>query len=116
MNAKAEFIARTAIITSCGTREIKCVELSFEDMPWGFDEDGDATYEPTPICLKVGWNAEDMETFLNAIDRDYDSGYGRQYLFGTIWYTDGTWSERGEYDGSEWWEHHQCPDVPDCCK
>jgi hypothetical protein len=39
----------------------------------------------------------------------YDSGYGGQNLFGYIWYTDGTWSERGEYDGSEWWEHKEVP-------
>ena len=42
----------------------------------------------------------------------YDNGYGWQYLYGTIWYEDGTWSERGEYDGSEWWEHRQCPEIP----
>lgn len=39
-----------------------------------------------------------------ALDFDYDSGYGGQELFGHIWYADGTWSNRGEYDGSEWWE------------
>jgi hypothetical protein len=43
---------------------------------------------------------------------DYYSGYGGQTLFGTIWYTDGTWSTRGEYDGSEWWDHKTRPDVP----
>ena len=42
----------------------------------------------------------------------YDSGFGIQELFGTIWYTDGTWSERGEYDGSEWWEHRKRPKIP----
>lgn len=42
----------------------------------------------------------------------YDSGFGIQELFGTIWYTDGTWSERGEYDGSEWWEHRERPKIP----
>jgi hypothetical protein len=25
---------------------------------------------------------------------------------------DGTWSERGEYDGSEWWNYQKCPDIP----
>jgi len=43
----------------------------------------------------------------------YDSGYGGQEVFGTIWYVDGTWSDRGEYDGSEWYEYHKCPDIPD---
>ena len=43
---------------------------------------------------------------------DYDSGYGSQQLFGTIWYKDGTWSTRGEYDGSEWWKYNSCPELP----
>lgn len=40
---------------------------------------------------------------------DYDNGYGGQELFGTIVFKDGTWLERGEYDGSEWWEHRKHP-------
>jgi len=47
------------------------------------------------------------------LDFIYNNGYGCQELFGTIWYADGTWSERGEYDGSEWWEFKKCPDLPD---
>jgi hypothetical protein len=51
---------------------------------------------------------EDMSqwnSILNWLDFDYDSGFGGQVLEGNIWYNDGTWSKRGEYDGSEWWEH-----------
>ena len=46
---------------------------------------------------------------LPMLDFEYDDGYGGQYLYGYIWYTDGTWSERGEYDGTEWWEHKKRP-------
>ena len=46
------------------------------------------------------------------LDVEYNTGYGGQELFGNIWYEDGTWSERGEYDGSEWWEHKVCPAIP----
>lgn len=42
----------------------------------------------------------------------YYNGFGCQELFGTIWYTDGTWSERGEHDGAEWWEHRKRPEIP----
>jgi len=49
--------------------------------------------------------------FLASLDFIYDAGYGGQELYGTIWYTDGTWSERGEYDGSEWWEYKKCPEI-----
>lgn len=50
-----------------------------------------------------------LEQVLPQLDFEYDAGYGGQFLFGYIWYADGTWSERGEYDGSEWWEHKEIP-------
>lgn len=62
--------------------------------------------------LKVGYSSEDFENFLDQIDFEYDNGFGCQELFGTIWYEDGTWSSRGEYDGSEWWEYNSCPKIP----
>ena len=53
-----------------------------------------------------------LDAVLLLLDFDYDSGYGGQELEGTVWYSDGTWSDRGEYDGSEWWEHRECPSLP----
>ena len=50
-----------------------------------------------------------LEECLPRLDYDYDSGFGGQRLFGFIWYKDGSWSERGEYDGSEWWSHKTPP-------
>jgi len=46
------------------------------------------------------------------LDVEYDNGFGSQELFGTIWYADGTWSSREEYDGSEYWGYHKCPELP----
>lgn len=43
----------------------------------------------------------------------YCDGFGTQELSGTIMLSDGTWLERGEYDGSEWWEHRKPPTKPD---
>jgi hypothetical protein len=58
-----------------------------------------------------------LNSFLDAIDFVYDNGYGGQKLFGNIWYVDGTWSGRGEYDGAEWWEHYAVPPIPvECTK
>jgi len=54
-----------------------------------------------------------LESVIERLDFEYDSGYGGQELFGHIWYQDGTWSSRGEYDGSEWWEHNKCPEIPE---
>ena len=63
--------------------------------------------------LKTGYTKEDWARFLNEINFIYDNDFGHQYITGTIWYTDGTWSDRAEYDGSEWWEHRERPQVPD---
>ena len=62
--------------------------------------------------LKVNHTEEEFQSFLKSLDFDYDSGFGGQELFGTVWLEDGTWCTRGEYDGSEWWEHNQLPEIP----
>ena len=53
-----------------------------------------------------------LKEFLNysPLDVEYDSGFGTQELFGYIWYVDGSWSEREEYEGSEWWCHKVKPE------
>lgn len=88
MNAKKE------LIDHIGDRDVKYVrvirEISYDDK---------VTIEGT------------LDEVLPRLDFDYDSGYGGQELEGTIWYADGTWSDRGEYDGSEWWEHRECPSL-----
>ena len=101
-NAKKELIMHTH------GREILCAYIRF-----GEELDDDNELNKMDIhTLTTGNTKEDLENFLNDIDKDYDSGYGGQELFGTIWYKDGTWSTRGEYDGSEWWENHICPEIP----
>jgi len=70
-------------------------------------------YEEEQSFLKVGFSESDFNLFLESLNYDYDDGYGGQEVFGTIWYKDGTWSERGEYDGSEWWEYKVVPTIPD---
>lgn len=68
------------------------------------------------IAVNKGYGTEplrikgSLEEVLPQLNFDYDDGYGGQELFGYIWYEDGTWSSRGEYDGSEWWQHQKCPD------
>lgn len=67
---------------------------------------------PKSVKLKVGYIENEYNDFLKELDFEYDSGYGGQQLFGTLWHEDGTWQERGEYDGSEWWIHSQLPEIP----
>lgn len=100
MNAKQEFIEHTA---NRGLG-IKCARIN-KGEAWDNKE--------TEYLLPCNYTAADMEAFLKSIDWNYDSGYGGQELFGIIWYNDGTWSDRGEYDGSEWWEHNSCPVISD---
>ena len=60
--------------------------------------------------LKDGYSEKDYEKFIKSLDFDYDSGYGSQELFGKILFED-SYADRGEYDGSEWWEFHRMPTI-----
>lgn len=85
---------------------IKCVDI-YKDV-----------YRPKDkkeIILKQYYTESDYENFLSMLDFDYDSGYGIQELYGTVWLEDGTWLSRGEYDGSEWWIYNISPDIPKKC-
>ncbi len=73
---------------------------------WGGDGNMIAT-------LKKGHTDQEFEEFMNKMDFDYDDGYGAQYIDGTVWFGDGTWLNRREYDGSEWWEYLSTPKIPD---
>lgn len=97
INSKEEFLEEI------GARVVLCVEISF-GAPY--------SAEPRVLRLPVGFSPDQLESLLSQLDLEYDNGYGGQQLYGFIWYQDGTWSERGEYDGSEWWEHKVCPDIP----
>lgn len=65
------------------------------------------------INLKVGYSQEEYQAFLALLDFEYDGGFGGQELYGTCWLTNETWLSRGEYDGSEWWEHNELPTIPE---
>ena len=67
------------------------------------------------IILKINFTEEEYETFLKEIDFEYDNGYGMQEISGTIWFNDGSWCDRGEYDGSEWWEYKEYPKINEKC-
>ena len=95
--------ARQEFIEHIGNREVLCARIATERDEW---EDFQT------FLLKKNYTELDYLNFLSQINYVYDSGFGVQELFGTIWYKDGTWSIRGEYDGSEWWEHVNKPEIP----
>ena len=98
-NAKEEFLSMV------GSTELLCAQISYQDC-WEHELPG------SEHKLLVGYTQEQYNSFIESLDFEYDAGYGGQELFGCIWYKDGTWADRGEYDGSEWWQHHECPIVP----
>ena len=83
---------------------IKCAKVTTGD---GWDEINEVHY-----LLKVGYSETDFLKFIKSLDFLYDSGYGGQELFGTIWFEGGDWLSRGEYDGSEWWKYNTTPKIP----
>jgi hypothetical protein len=87
MNAKEELLKHIK------DREVKYVQINHE-LDWGDSN------------IKIEGTLEEVLPRL-------DFGYKSQELFGTIWYNDGSWSDRGEYDGSEWWQYQKCPPLPE---
>jgi hypothetical protein len=80
--------------------EIRCASIRHND---------------TNIVLKDNHTQKDYLDFLDRLDFEYDDGYGTQELYGIVWLPDGTWLDRGEYDGSEWWTYRVCPEIPQEC-
>jgi hypothetical protein len=85
--------AKKEILEEIGSKEVELIRIVF-GRSYGS--------EPQKII-------EGGVEVVDGLDFEYDDGYGSQFLFGYIWYTDGTWSEREEYDGSEWWAHKERP-------
>jgi hypothetical protein len=57
--------------------------------------------------------AGSWEDFANLANFEYDNGYGGNEIDGSlkvVWQD--WWLERGEYDGSEWWEFKTLPSRP----
>ena len=50
----------------------------------------------------------------SAENTNYDNGYGSQEVARDliIYFKDGSWLSRAEYDGSEWWKYNTCPQKP----
>ena len=100
MNAKTEFLQHVE-----DPATVLCAIITHGD-PF-FDEN-----QMNRLNLPVNHTAEDMHNFIKSLDFKYNNGYGGQELYGCIWFKNGTWSTRGEYDGSEWWDHHSIPEIP----
>lgn len=104
INAKEELLEHLQ-----GKDVVKCA--------WFSDFYADCRFTKDNIwVLRENYSRREWEALMRSLDFEYDNGYGGQNLFGIIWYEDGTWSSRGEYDGSEWWKYNQAPEIPECLK
>lgn len=99
MNAKEELLR----ILSDNNLEIKCASI---------DLNPDYEDEKEVYDLKLNYTDEEYQKFIESLNFEYNNGFGGQELFGIVWLKDGTWLSRGEYDGSEWWEHNVLPEIP----
>lgn len=86
-------------------RIVKCARITRGD-DWGYED-------VINFNLPIGFDQDYWNRFLSELDFTYDAGYGGQELFGYVWFQDGSWLERGEYDGSEWWAYKKTPVIPE---
>lgn len=105
------------------TLDVKCavIGLSFDypnvDTPEYIVSNPKKVWEDEPmfdkiITLKENWNNDEWLALLEGLRINYNNGFGSQHLFGVVWFKDGSWLERYEYDGSEGWVFKRTPDVP----
>ena len=97
MNAKQEFLEQV------NNRGLICAELQLGE----YELDNSSSF-----LLKLNHTKAELQTFLESINFNYDDGYGGQNLFGFIWHTGASWSERFEYDGAENWDFKEIPTIP----
>ena len=97
-----EEIQRSLECYTLTTDDIKCLLIDVE------------IKDDVILKLKIPINDKEqrLKTLQQMSNLDYDDGYGSQKLFGTVWLNNGTWLERAEYDGAEWWELKKLPDIP----
>jgi hypothetical protein len=109
-NAKKEFLDFIEKLP-----QVKCAKISSGNYEYVSNGDVFNKVFDRNAVLKLHYTETDYNRFLSEIDFDYNSGYGGQELFGIIWFEDNTWAERGEYDGSEWWEYNKLPEIEKEC-
>ena len=59
--------------------------------------------------INISW-----EQFLILANKEYDNGYGSQEVSKDliIVFNDGSYMDRSEYDGSEWWSYRKVREKP----
>ena len=108
MNAREEFLRLVE------GKDLECATILYSKTGAWFDTYNDE--EQRVVNLRQDYTEEEYKEFLDKLNLEYDEGYGIQEIYGTVWFKDGTWAERYEYDGSEWWDVRVRPDIPETLK
>ena len=87
-------------------KHIKDNKVDYVQIRWvDYDNDAEETIQG------------ELEEVLPLLDFELDSTSNFEVehyeIFGTIWYTDGSWSVRNEYNDIFYWEHLNRPIMPD---
>jgi hypothetical protein len=104
MNAKQEFEAMIH------HREVLCASIIYSK----YVISTHSTISSSKHILRENYTKNEFKEFLDSLNFEYDNGHSSsQQLFGTVWFSDGTWGTREEYDGSENWYIHELPKIPE---
>lgn len=77
--------------------------------------EGVTIFRETAI-LKENWSNNEWLRLLYTFNFDYNNYANRQLLYGFVWFKDGSWLERYNSDGSEYWVYKKTPDIPSLLK
>ena len=102
-NAKQELLDTMGL----NIANLRCATITHNPFDWS-----DET-PPKKMVLKEGYTQADLDEFISKLDFEYDGGYGSQELFGMVWFNNGYWMDRYEYDGAERWDWHKYPSIPE---
>ena len=82
----------------------------FDIVALRINSNGYKDIEPCTITYQKG--IDSLSELKDKLERmNYLNDYGLSAMFGIILMNDGSYWERGEYDGATYWEHHIVPTI-----
>ena len=86
-------------------------ENGYSEADVSFCELSDKSWNRKDKKWEYSYQNFSFETFKKLADFEYNCDFGGENinLSLKIVFNDKSWLERGEYDGSEWWELRKCP-------
>lgn len=113
MRARKELVVELSNLKTKLNCSVICASILYSPFCWKMKDREDKN-----IVLPLNYTKEQFKKFLEEMTFEYDSGYGTQELFGTVWLTNNVTLEREVFDGSEWWYLNysdNIPEIPEEC-